>query len=51
MKVECCFVEVDKIMNGGETFDRLKKLNGRETVPQIYINRQFIGGYDDFETL
>jgi glutaredoxin 3 len=51
MKVEACFVEVDKIMNGQETFEKLKKLNGKNTVPQIYIDKRFIGGYDDFEAL
>jgi hypothetical protein len=26
-------------------------LNGKNTVPQIYIDKRFIGGYDDFEAL
>lgn len=34
-----------------QTRDEMVALTGRRTVPQIYINRQHVGGFDDLATL
>lgn len=42
-------IEVDK--NPDELKTMLEKTNGRRTVPQIFINNQHIGGFDDLAAL
>ena len=34
-----------------QTRDEMVALTGRRTVPQIYINRQHVGGFEDLATL
>ena len=34
-----------------QRIDLVKKANGRKTVPQIFINDQHIGGFDDLNKL
>ena len=34
-----------------QRIDLVKKANGRKTVPQIFINNQHIGGFDDLNKL
>ena len=34
-----------------EKFEEMQRLSGRRTVPQIFINDQAIGGYDDLFAL
>lgn len=42
-------LEFDEInlTNKFEEIDRIKKQTGHQTVPLIYVNDQFIGGYSD----
>ena len=47
--VEYQEILVDK--EPGKKEEMLAKSNGRRTVPQIFINDQHIGGYDDLKKL
>jgi glutaredoxin 3 len=40
-------VELDELTNGYALQDELLALTGQYTVPNIFINGQHIGGYDD----
>jgi glutaredoxin 3 len=46
-------VAFDEVMmdDKPEDYAKLKERTGWMTVPQIFINDQFIGGYDDLATL
>ena len=41
-------IEVD---NGNEEWDKMKEKTGHFTVPMIFIGDEFIGGFDNLETL
>ncbi|MEN3931668.1 glutaredoxin 3 [Microvirga sp. W0021] len=41
------FTEIDVEKEAGALDDMLAKSGGRKTVPQIFINDQHIGGFDD----
>ena len=45
------FTEIDIAGNDNLRSEMLKKSNGRNTVPQIFINNQHIGGCDDLFAL
>jgi glutaredoxin 3 len=34
-----------------ELFEKIKKKTGSDTVPQIFIGEEFIGGYDEMKQL
>lgn len=46
-------VEYEEINVSGdaELWSRMEELSGRNTVPQIFIDDQSIGGYDDLSLL
>ena len=44
------FEEIN-VSSDQETRDWLVKVTGRRTVPQIFINEEAIGGYDDMRAL
>lgn len=46
-------IEFDEINVGGDAglWQEMESLSGRNTVPQIFINEQPIGGYDDMALL
>lgn len=41
------YIEVDKLRNGAEVQRTLSMKSGRTTVPQVFQNGQFIGGYSE----
>lgn len=38
-----------EVTNNDRLFAEMVSLSGRKTVPQIFINDQHIGGFDDFK--
>lgn len=44
------FTEID-VMTGNARDEMIEKSGGRMTVPQIFINEQHIGGFDDLNAL
>ena len=46
-------VEFEEIRVGGndELWQEMETLSGRNTVPQIFINDESVGGYDDIAAL
>ena len=44
------FTEI-KVKTDQDRLDLVKKANGMRTVPQIFINDQHIGGFDDLQKL
>ena len=46
-------VEFSEILVGGkqELWAEMEQLSGRNTVPQIFINDESVGGYDDIAML
>ncbi len=44
------FQEID-LTNDGELRDKISAQTGHQTVPMIFIGEQFIGGFDDLNTL
>ncbi|KNH08227.1 glutaredoxin [Perkinsela sp. CCAP 1560/4] len=40
-------LEIDIIPNGREVFEATRARTGSNSVPQIYINKNYIGGYDE----
>ncbi len=46
-------VEFEEIPVGGdkELWAKMEELSGRNTVPQIFINKEPVGGYDDIAAL
>ena len=40
-----------RIDSDAELFEEMKQRSGRETVPQIFIGKRHIGGYDDLVEL
>ena len=45
------YIEVDVTGNDAARQSLVEKSGGRRTVPQIFINGQSIGGYDDMRAL
>lgn len=45
------FEEVDLTYDHEERMALVKRTGGRRTVPQIFINGQSVGGYDDIREL
>lgn len=41
------YIEVDKVRNGPEVQMTLERMSGRRTVPQVFQNGQFLGGYSE----
>ncbi|PUU72990.1 thioredoxin-like protein [Tuber borchii] len=42
-------VELDKVDDGADLQAALKEINGQSTVPNIYINKEHIGGNSDLQ--
>ena len=40
-----------RVSSGNELWREMEELSGRNTVPQIFINDESVGGYDDIATL
>ena len=45
------YTEIDVMMKPGMRDKMIERANGRHTVPQIFINDQHVGGYDDLAEL
>jgi glutaredoxin 3 len=45
------FTEIDVMFEAGRRAEMLERSGGRKTVPQIFIDGQHIGGYDDLAAL
>lgn len=45
------FEEIDVSSNPQIRDEMIEKSNGRRTIPQIFINNQHIGGFDDLYAL
>jgi glutaredoxin 3 len=45
------YTEIDVTGDDAARIDLVEKSGGRRTVPQIFINGQSIGGYDDLRAL
>lgn len=45
------FEETDVIAQPEKRAEMMQRANGRHTVPQIFINGQHIGGFDDIAAL
>jgi glutaredoxin 3 len=44
------FEQIDVTLDGGRRREMIER-TGRRSVPQIFINEQHIGGYDDMDAL
>lgn len=51
MKKGVTFEEIDVSSNPNLRDEMIEKSNGRRTIPQIFINDQHIGGFDDLYAL
>ena len=40
-------IELDEIKDGSRYQDALEEISGQRTVPNIFIGKQHLGGYDD----
>lgn len=47
-KLKWQYKEIE-VTNDKKQFDLMVEKSGRRTVPQIFINDQHIGGFDDFQ--
>ena len=45
------YKEINIATEDGAMDEMIKKANGKRTVPQIFLDDQHIGGYDDVRTL
>ena len=45
------FVEINVMANPAKRQQMMSRANGRHTVPQIFINGQHIGGFDDMNAM
>ena len=45
------FEEIDIERVGGARAEMIQKAGGRSTVPQIFVGRRHVGGYDDLYAL
>lgn len=50
-KKGAAFEEINVRADATKLDEMLKKSNGRTTIPQIFINDQHIGGFDDLHAL
>ncbi|KAI5458494.1 thioredoxin-like protein [Mariannaea sp. PMI_226] len=44
-------LELDQIADGSDIQDALEAISGQRTVPNVYINKQHIGGNSDVQAL
>lgn len=44
------FEEID-VVGDEETYTMIKEKTGHQTVPQVFIGDEFIGGFDDLDAL
>lgn len=51
MKHRFVSLEVDIIPNGREVFQEAVARTGLHTVPQVFLNGKFLGGFDDIVAL
>jgi len=47
LKIEFTAVDLDEIHEGAEVQDNLAQLTGSRTVPQVFIQGEYIGGCDE----
>lgn len=47
LKVDFTAVELDEVVEGEDVMDALLSITHRRTVPQVFIQGEFIGGCDD----
>jgi len=40
-----------RVGTGNDLWKKMEELSGRDTVPQIFINDESVGGYDDIAAL
>jgi len=45
------FTEMNVAMNPGKRQEMLGRANGRHTVPQIFVGKTHVGGYDELAAL
>ncbi len=45
--VDAKIVDLDQLEDGETVYQGLKDLTGKQTVPQVFIGGEFIGGCDD----
>ena len=45
------YQEIDISTKDGLIDEMIKKANGKRTIPQIFFDKQHIGGYDDIRAL
>lgn len=45
------FHEIDVMQDPSQRHEMVKKADGRQTVPQIFIGSHHVGGYDDMAML
>ena len=45
------FVEIDVSRDRAKRTEMMSRANGRHTVPQIFISKKHVGGYDDIAAL
>ncbi|XP_063677609.1 uncharacterized protein LOC134813694 [Bolinopsis microptera] len=48
---EMLFLNIDSFKKGKKLFDQVSKMTDIETVPQVFIDETFIGGYPDVKML
>ena len=44
-------VEVIDVVGDEDTYTKIKKQTGQQTVPQVFIGDEFIGGFDELSAL
>lgn len=44
-------LEVIDVMNDEDTYTRIKRQTGQQTVPQVFIGDEFVGGFDELSAL
>ncbi|KAL5252192.1 hypothetical protein ACHWQZ_G015098 [Mnemiopsis leidyi] len=44
-------VDIDKIKNGYDIFDGVSKITGNNTVPQVFVDETYVGGYPEFKNM
>ncbi len=48
---DMAFVEYDVQAEPEKRDEMLRRTNGARTIPQIFINNRYVGGYDDLHAL
>lgn len=44
-------LEVIDVVGDEDTYTKIKKQTGHQTVPQVFIGDEFIGGFDEFNAI